>query len=85
MKFKMDKQLGNDWYEQKYQETVLDKLSPKEIETDMKSFGKNVVLLCYEKPDEFCHRTLVSRWLNKNKILSGEYNLNLAGLQKVRY
>lgn len=27
------------------------------------SNGKDVVLLCYEKPNEFCHRQLVAEWL----------------------
>ena len=26
------------------------------------------VLLCFEKPDQFCHRHLVQEWLNKNGI-----------------
>ena len=29
------------------------------------SGGKDVVLLCYEKPPEFCHRHLVAEWLEK--------------------
>lgn len=27
--------------------------------------GKNAVLLCYEKPPDFCHRHLVADWLEK--------------------
>lgn len=26
----------------------------------------HVALLCYEKPEDFCHRHLVAEWLNKN-------------------
>ena len=26
----------------------------------------HVALLCYEKPDDFCHRHLVSKWFNKH-------------------
>lgn len=29
----------------------------------------NIVLLCYEKPEDFCHRHLVADWLNSSKIL----------------
>ena len=25
--------------------------------------GDNFVMLCWEKPGEFCHRTLVGKWL----------------------
>ena len=31
------------------------------------------VLLCFEKPDEFCHRHLVAEWFNKNEIECKEY------------
>jgi hypothetical protein len=31
-------------------------------------FPNIVVLLCYEKPTEFCHRHLVSNWLIQNDI-----------------
>ena len=26
-----------------------------------------VILLCYEKPTDFCHRHLVADWINKHK------------------
>lgn len=35
----------------------------------------NIVLLCYEKPEDFCHRHLVADWLNQ----SG-YRLNVKEL-----
>lgn len=28
----------------------------------------NIALICYEKPLDFCHRHLVSEWLNKNEL-----------------
>jgi Uncharacterized conserved protein len=30
------------------------------------SKGKDVVLVCYERPENFCHRHLVAEWLCKN-------------------
>lgn len=33
----------------------------------------HVALLCYEKPDDFCHRHLVADWLNKNRIECREW------------
>lgn len=30
------------------------------------SEGKDVVLLCYEKPTDFCHRHLIADWLGFN-------------------
>ena len=81
-----DKKLSNDWYRTKYQETVLDKLNPKVIANRLKAFGENVVLLCYEKPNEFCHRQLVAAWLNKAGIPVQEYQLSphLQLLDKMR-
>lgn len=28
--------------------------------------GKDIALICYEKPTDFCHRHLVAEWLNEN-------------------
>ena len=33
----------------------------------------NIALICYEKPSDFCHRHLVSEWLNKNGIPCEEW------------
>ncbi len=34
---------------------------------------RHIVLLCYEKPDDFCHRHLVAEWLNKSGFECKEY------------
>ena len=31
-----------------------------------KAGGKDIVLLCYEKPSSFCHRHLLAKWLEDN-------------------
>ena len=33
----------------------------------------NIALICYEKPDEFCHRHLVREWLNSDNITCTEW------------
>lgn len=33
----------------------------------------HIALICYEKPSDFCHRHLVSDWLNKNGIECKEW------------
>ena len=53
---------------------VLDELQvmlPEDIKMQMQGpFWRNedwhVVLICYEKPDDICHRHLVSQWLRDN-------------------
>ena len=51
-----------------YQSDVLARLSPYSVVCDLMvmSEGKDVALLCYEKPDTFCHRHLVADWLKRN-------------------
>lgn len=34
----------------------------------------NICLLCYEKPDDFCHRHLVSEWLREYGYQVKEFN-----------
>ncbi len=29
-------------------------------------FLQNCILICYEKPEDFCHRHLIAKWLNDN-------------------
>ena len=44
---------------------------PYEIKIEMDapvyvSKDTHIVLVCYEKPEDFCHRHLVADWINKN-------------------
>ena len=48
-------------YTTRYQQ-ILDKLDPHEV---YKELGEDATLLCYEKPDDFCHRHLVAKWLRE--------------------
>jgi len=54
--------LGEEEYRREYQ-AILDKLDPRQVYADL---GPNAVLLCWERPGEFCHRRLVAEWLEKN-------------------
>lgn len=63
----------NDYYISCYNEQVLDKLElmrvVKEIEQLCGISSDDdiyICLLCYEKPEGFCHRHLVAAWLTKN-------------------
>ena len=46
-------------YTDSYWESVLCKLDAQEVFDEL---GNDAILLCYEKPGEFCHRRIVARW-----------------------
>lgn len=58
----------NDYYIQEFNKLVLNRLSADEVVKELLelSNNKDVALVCYEKPDSFCHRHLVANWLNQN-------------------
>lgn len=65
---------SKEFYTTRYLETVLSKLNPHGVSTELKRVGgDDICLLCYETKDKFCHRHLVSRWLKNNGIPSVEY------------
>jgi len=49
------------YYTEQYYKEVLNKLNPEEVYNDL---GQDTVLLCWEKPGEFCHRHIVAEWLS---------------------
>ena len=59
---------NNDYYIKKFYELVLNKLDYKTVINRLSqlSDGKDVALICYEKPSDFCHRHLVAEWLISN-------------------
>lgn len=73
----------NDYYIKCFNEQVLNKLNATDVVLDFSRicYGYNVeendiALICYEKPTDFCHRHLVSDWLNKNGFKCDEYLFN---------
>lgn len=55
-------------YTPNFKKEVLGKLDANEIYANLEklSLGKDVVILCYEKAGDFCHRRLVADWLTEN-------------------
>ena len=58
-------------YIRDYNDQILDKLDVNGVVNDLNSLigfdnSKDIVLLCYERPSDFCHRHIVSNWLNDN-------------------
>lgn len=54
----------------------LNGLDPNKVisELDSMANGKSYALLCYCKPQDFCHRVLVSKWLKKAGISICEFS-----------
>jgi uncharacterized protein YeaO (DUF488 family) len=55
-------------YIERYNSEVLAKLNISTIINKINTIApkKDVILMCYEKPDSFCHRHLVAKWLREN-------------------
>lgn len=39
---------------------ILSKLDPQQVANEL---GDGAIMLCYESPNDFCHRHLVSQWM----------------------
>ena len=62
-----DKDITNEGYTEEYKK-YLDTLDKEEIRKDFKEYtveGNDIVLLCYEKSAEFCHRHVLAEWLKE--------------------
>lgn len=52
--------ITNSEYIKRYKNEVLYKLNPKYVSKEL----NDKILICYESPYGFCHRKIVSEWLN---------------------
>lgn len=50
-------------FEKEYRKQILNKLDPDEV---YKELGEDAIILCWEKPQDFCHREIVADWLEEN-------------------
>ena len=65
----------NELYIERFKKEVLEPLDVNNVVKILKQIAgkKDVCLVCYEKPEDFCHRHLVADWLNKNGFECKEY------------
>lgn len=75
--WKNSNQTNIDWqnYTNSYINEILNKIDINLLLNQIKQIYPNenfVTFLCYEKPKDYCHRHIVSGWLNKNNIISNE-------------
>lgn len=57
-------------YVEKHKDAVLSELTPERVASDLSTLaeGADVCMLCWERPDKFCHRHIAAEWLNKGGI-----------------
>lgn len=72
-----DGKIDNNGYIKEYDKLVLSNFNPEFLYNRLIStYGDDLVLLCYEKPGEFCHRRLVARWFEtKLGIIVPEFTI----------
>ena len=70
-----DKYKNNDYYTEEYNKQI-NSLSFFNVFNDLLNLGqgKDLALICYEKPNCFCHRHLIANWFNNYNITIKEYN-----------
>lgn len=72
----------NDYYIKCFDEQVLSNLDVLTVIRNLidlipaDSQAKQICLICYEKPGDFCHRHLVAKWLNDNGFDCEEWKSN---------
>ncbi len=66
-KFMLSEDLSIEEYIEAYNKEILSKIDLDDFLKMIKimSGGKDVALLCYEKPGDFCHRHLLAKWLTE--------------------
>ena len=72
----------NDKYIRNFDAKVLSRLRASDVVNELYQLAGiaenskseyNIALVCYEKPNDFCHRHLVADWLRKNGYDTQEY------------
>lgn len=63
---------NSEMYTKKYLEE-LSRLDLNQVANDLNKYGSSIVLLCYEVPNKFCHRHILSNELNKLGISCKEW------------
>ena len=65
----------NHYYVQCFNELVLSQLDPIRVLDELYSLtsSEDIALVCYEKPEDFCHRHLVANWFREYGIQIKEF------------
>lgn len=62
-----DGTIDEDEYTRLFYRHVLSKLDASKVYSELRSMvgSDDIVLLCYEEPDKFCHRYIVAEWFKR--------------------
>ena len=71
----------HDFYIKHFNNEVLAPINASRVVEELymlieKNQDEDIVLICYEKPTDFCHRHLVADWLTQNGYPVNEYQFN---------
>lgn len=68
-----------DYYTKHFEDDVLDSIYFQKVLNELEELTKvkqdKIILLCYEKSSDFCHRHIVAEWLGKDGISCAEYKV----------
>ena len=66
---------NNNYYIKCFRDQVLSILNAENVFDELTTIAgsDNFVLVCYEKPNDFCHRHLVAEWFRENGYNCMEY------------
>lgn len=79
------KNKDNEYYIRHFKEEVLDQLNAVKVLWEIHDLlpvnppVKHIALVCYEKPEDFCHRHLVAEWLKQNGFQCEEFRVSQKG------
>ena len=68
---------NRELYERRFTDEILSPLFITEVVSDLASLtdrAQDIVLVCYEKDENCCHRKFISDWLNKHSVSCEEWD-----------
>ncbi len=65
----------NHFYVEHFSQEVLSHLDAKQVYDELTALtgSTEIALVCYERPEQFCHRHLVANWFRENGFAIKEY------------
>jgi len=66
---------NNHFYVERFNQEVLAHFDAKQVYDELTAItgSRDIALVCYERPEQFCHRHLVANWFRENGFAIKEY------------